>query len=326
MKNVKKLFISLLLFGALGISGCSNSPVVTPEDELVKNGRYVTEVTLDYEYVSLQVGESIKLNPTVKFLNDEVKEISAQWKNSKANVASLEDGLVFALKPGTTYVTYIAGFKSASCTIFVPSQGGGDDGDEPTPTPPEPPAPGEFTITLSATTKTLNIGGTFKLTATTSEAAEVSWSSSDASVATVEAGLVTAVAVGTATITAAANEKSATCVVTVEEAAPVTPVDPEKNVTVYFFLDYNNVDIEAEVGDKLLAKFKWYQDVPLASAPIPANPTKAADPAFPYFVGWSSHTIIDTKNDLWDMEKDVIGTRSFIYIYGIWSDVEAFNV
>ena len=45
----------------------------------------------------------------------------------------------------------------------------------------------------------------------------VTWSTSDASIATVDAsGKVTAVKEGTATITAKAGEKSATCKVTVE--------------------------------------------------------------------------------------------------------------
>ncbi|MEG1384681.1 MAG: Ig-like domain-containing protein, partial [Oscillospiraceae bacterium] len=44
----------------------------------------------------------------------------------------------------------------------------------------------------------------------------VAWSSSDPAIATVDAnGLVTGVAAGSATITAAANGKTATCAVTV---------------------------------------------------------------------------------------------------------------
>ena len=52
----------------------------------------------------------------------------------------------------------------------------------------------------------------------------VSWSSSNNSIATVSGGLVTGVAVGTATITATAGEKKATCTVTVS-AAVVPDVD-----------------------------------------------------------------------------------------------------
>ena len=110
----------------------------------------------------------------------------------------------------------------------------------------------------------------------------------------------------------------------------------KKRHNVYFFIDSNNVDANdptatkdpttGEVtvpGTKLLAQFKWYGDKPLSeSGKVPTNPTTAMDPAFPYFIGWSSHTIIDTKNDLWTMDQDLIGSSlSFIYFYGIWSDV-----
>ncbi len=62
------------------------------------------------------------------------------------------------------------------------------------------------------------------LTATGVPAGEtVTWKSDDESVATVENGVVTAVAKGTATITATAGGKSATCTVTVKESAPEEP-------------------------------------------------------------------------------------------------------
>ena len=79
-------------------------------------------------------------------------------------------------------------------------------------------------ITLSATEATINVGATEALavTAVTPDNATdktVTWSSSDEAVATVADGVVTAVAAGTATITATANDGSgvkATCEVTVK--------------------------------------------------------------------------------------------------------------
>ncbi len=74
-------------------------------------------------------------------------------------------------------------------------------------------------VELSATTLTLTIGETSQLTATIVPAdaveTEVTWSSSDANVASVADGLVTAVAPGQATITATVGAISSTCTVTV---------------------------------------------------------------------------------------------------------------
>ena len=74
-------------------------------------------------------------------------------------------------------------------------------------------------VTVSPATLSLEIGKTGTLTASVSPSnatnKTVSWSSSSPSIATVDNGKVTAVAVGSATITATADGKSATCEVTV---------------------------------------------------------------------------------------------------------------
>ena len=75
------------------------------------------------------------------------------------------------------------------------------------------------TITLSETAITLEVGASKTLTATTNVEAGAQWSTSDDTVATVDGGVVTAIAAGTATITATAGEAKATCTVTVTEAS-----------------------------------------------------------------------------------------------------------
>lgn len=85
---------------------------------------------------------------------------------------------------------------------------------------PEEPAAVEVTgITINQSSLSIARGGTANLTATVSPSnatdKTVTWSSSNPSVATVERGAVTAVGVGSATITAASNGRTATCQVTV---------------------------------------------------------------------------------------------------------------
>ena len=86
-------------------------------------------------------------------------------------------------------------------------------------------------VSLNKTSTTLYVGGSETLTATvTPEGAtnkNVTWSTSDASIATVTDGVVTAVSAGTATITVTTVDggKTDTCTVTVREEAPDRPVN-----------------------------------------------------------------------------------------------------
>ena len=108
-------------------------------------------------------------------------------------------------------------------------------------------------ITLSQTEAAMSVGGeTLTLTATVApdDATDktVTWTSSDPTVATVANGVVTAVAAGSATITATAtngtpddttDDKTATCDVTVTAPAPsgVEDVQSDKVQTTKFFHD-----------------------------------------------------------------------------------------
>lgn len=76
-------------------------------------------------------------------------------------------------------------------------------------------------ISLSASTLSLTAGGdTGSLTATTTPTGKaVSWLTSNSAVATVEGGVVTPVAAGTAVITAVSGNQSAACTVTVAAGA-----------------------------------------------------------------------------------------------------------
>ena len=92
----------------------------------------------------------------------------------------------------------------------------------------EPPEPSAGPVTLSETSASLHAGQTLYLKA--SSGAAVSWSSSDAAVAAVSNGFVTAVSAGTAAITASSSGGSAACTVTVSAAEPVRTAYASPNI------------------------------------------------------------------------------------------------
>ena len=99
--------------------------------------------------------------------------------------------------------------------------------------PKENPVVAVTGVSLSQTSVSLEVGGSVSLTATVSPSdatdKTVSWTSSNSGVASVSGGVVTAIAEGTATITATAGGKSAKCEVTVQrKVVEVTGVSLNK--------------------------------------------------------------------------------------------------
>lgn len=98
----------------------------------------------------------------------------------------------------------------------------------------------QASVTISTPSASLDLYDTLQLSATAENTEEsIAWSSSDPSRASVENGLVTALAVGTARITASAGGASAVCTVTItdSQAAPV--------------LSVSDNDVQLEVGSSL---------------------------------------------------------------------------
>lgn len=131
------------------------------------------------------------------------------WSSSNTSVATVNsDGLVTPVAEGTTVITATDGTASVTKTINVIMKNVAVTG-----------------ISLNKTSLNLTAGASETLTATIEPAdatnTNVTWSSGDVSVATVDNnGKVTAVAAGTATITVTTADGSftATCEVTVEAA------------------------------------------------------------------------------------------------------------
>ena len=172
----------------------------------------VTGVTLDQTSLTLSEGQTATLIATVTPSNATNKALS--WSSSNKAVATVDvNGKITAVKSGTTTITVTTqdGGKKATCTVTVKAK----------------PTVAVTGITLDKVIVDILEGKTLTLVATVNPSdatnKKVSWSSSNKSVATVDAnGKVTAVKSGTATITATTQDgsKTATCTVTVKSSFP----------------------------------------------------------------------------------------------------------
>ena len=179
-----------------------------------------TGISLNKTTASLKANETVTLTATVTPSTTTNKSVI--WTSSDETVATVKDGVVTAHKVGTAniIVTTTDGSNlSATCKVTVV----------------ETLATG---ISLDKTTATLKASEIVTLTATvtpsTATNKNVTWSSSNETVATVKDGVVTAHKVGTATIiatTADGSNLTATCQVTVEATIAKTMTLDKTNVT-----------------------------------------------------------------------------------------------
>lgn len=306
MKKINKLF-ALFLLPLLFLASCNEGG----GEETVDYNKNVTSVTLDVVgQTNMKIGDTLVVTPYITYKDGQEVPVTKLWKSSRPNVATVNNGMVAAVGIGKSTISYIAGYKMAYFDIVV------SNGESPV-------DPDIFSLTIIPTEASIEVGESFMLRVIVNHPELVidpsyTLTSDNPDVATVtEEGLVTGISQGDANIIAASNGVEVICAVT------VSPKEEEDyDCTIYFFIDYNNVDDSDETGTKLIKSFDWYADRPLSqSGEVPNNPTVGLDPAFPYFIGWSAHPIIDTLDDLWDMEHDVLGSSHYIYLYGIWSDV-----
>jgi hypothetical protein len=134
---------------------------------------------------------------------------------------------------------------TGSYQYTLPTEDESEDADTTGETEGDEPAVQDGPLALDFQTITIPAGETARLTAT-GGAGEISWTSSNEAVATVENGAVTAVAGGSATITAKAGEESVSCSVTVTGTAASTNTGSSNSSGT---LSLNKTDFTMSSGD-----------------------------------------------------------------------------
>lgn len=210
-KKVVAAFTFLLVLGAgngllASCGGTSSASSIT-----------VPTISISSKDLTMYISDSQRLDYTV---TDENALIT--WTSSDAAVATVKRGTVTAKGVGTATISgAIENGNTATVAITVLDR----------------------TVTISQSTATIDLDTanlTVQLTATASDSGDVTWSTSDSSIATVENGLVTGIDVGTATITASRGASKAECVVTV--------VKPSRPADYYKLTKLTNADCVADPG------------------------------------------------------------------------------
>ncbi len=180
----------ILILGALFCAlSCQKTNKKSPEPQTP------TAIQLNKPDITLNKGAKEVLS--VIFTPTNASSSDLNWSSSKPEIATVENGTVTGIAPGEAVITVKCGSLTAKCdvSVVVPVTKLTLDSD--------------FTIERGKES-------TLTLTVTPSDATdEIKWSSSNEKVATVNEGKVSAIKVGTTTITATAGNQKAECKVEV---------------------------------------------------------------------------------------------------------------
>ena len=196
----------------------------------------VTGVTLDKETVTIKEGETSSLVATV--LPENATNQNITWTSDNESVATVKNGVVTGVVKGTATITVTTedGNFTDTCIVTV----------EKVETETEPETVAVTGVTLDKETVTIKEGQTATLKATVlpenATNKEVTWTSSNESIATISNGVITGASEGTATITVTTKDGNFTdtCTVTVEKVE----TEPETIVVTGVTLDKEAVTIK----------------------------------------------------------------------------------
>ena len=216
MKKFKKLATLLLTIAlVLSVSAClpDLSKISSSEQGGNSGSAQPTyEYSLNLTSFSIDVGAE----RTLRIIAEPEKEdIVAEWESDNEAVATVENGTVTGVAEGIAIISATVDGQTLECEVTVNA------------------LPITYEYSLDKTSGELTIGEDLQLnvivTPEKEDGVSVQWSSTANSVATVDAnGLVKAVGVGSATITAIVEESTLTCEITVSSPVSATAVVAER--------------------------------------------------------------------------------------------------
>ncbi len=192
-----------------------------------------TAMHITPEEVTLGVGSVLRLS--AYYLPADTTDAIFRWDSSAPSVLQIQDdGTAFARSPGTAVLSVFSRDGLSTSTVITV----------------EPAAP-EFDLSPAAATldrgahltlspRFMNAGGQEDADAS---GHYVTWTTSDPAVATVDGGVVTAVNSGTARISAAADGKIASCVLTVQTLVEEVTLEPTQ---LYVLREQTDTPIQLE--------------------------------------------------------------------------------
>lgn len=205
----KILVLSAVLLAAVSISGCkkfeTNAKIVS-----------VSEISLDYEDITILRGETAELTATITPANATDTRIT--WTTSVSSVATVENGVINALSRGQARITATSVSnpdKKATCLVTVVNEIVPVTGLSVSPDP----------IVLK---KDAEVRATAQFTPSGTTQRHINWSTEDSSVATVDSkGNIKGVSVGETKVWATSGDNP-----DIKASATVLVVKPFESITI----------------------------------------------------------------------------------------------
>jgi uncharacterized protein YjdB len=223
-----------LLIAVLSCSDSSGPDRFNTDSLSVDASRLVASIEVHLASSSIKAGETTQATVILKDRRDKPINAPVQWSSSDTTIATVSDsGLVRGMAPGS--VNVLARNKTVTGTAPL------------TVTASDSTIIPVASVTVALASSTLNPGQTTQATARTLDAngnvltgRAIAWSTNNTAVATVSsAGVVTAVASGSALIVATSEGKSGNSPLTVQS----TPPPPPPGGTLLFEEDFENTNI-----------------------------------------------------------------------------------